>query len=134
MPTVDQRYAVLLKRARKAHKAVTGTPRARKWTRRTIIGIALITAWGTGHDSGVAEQAQATPQAPTVVQTAPKPQAAPVKAWQEDEWPSDLMLWAGCNTGPCDIHTIKVPGHRHCLVAVNETSMTRCPDGYYEYS
>ena len=132
MTSVDTRLHRMKAAARKSAKI----PQGNKWVRRGLYGVAALAIWGTGHDSGVAEQVRTQPQAPSSV---PVEQVQTVhhkiRPWQEDEWPSDLMLWAGCNLGPCDVHKAgTVEGHKYCMVGVNETSMIACPDGFRSYS
>jgi hypothetical protein len=101
---------------------------------RVICGVAaVVVIFGSGHDSGVADQAKKQPT-PTVA--TPAPTMYVDKEWSEDAWPTDLLLWAGCNSAPrCDIRTVgTIEGHKHCVAAINETTLIMCPDGFRQTS
>lgn len=55
-----------------------------------------------------------------------------VKVWRSDQLPTDLYLWADCNDGPCHPlqHVRRYDGHRDCWLAVGDTSLVMCTDGY----
>jgi hypothetical protein len=107
--------------------------KSNKWARRAGWGLAVIVVFGSGHDSGVADQERNHPATTTVTQAPAQDQP---QRWSEDSLPPQLYLWAGCNASTqCDLrHVGTVDGHHDCWSAINETTLTMCPDDYITYS
>jgi hypothetical protein len=67
-----------------------------------------------------------TVSVPTLVAGTPKRD----RVWQEDELPRYLTVWVDRYGADLVRAKGKVNGHKHCWLAVADTSRIACPDGW----